>query len=178
MKWLAGGTFIALLFLAPLIGMLSQSLAPWWFGQQARATGTGAFTIGDIPIGPLPQINDEQRYAFAVTAGWSTAQAITATAISIAENGSGNPAALSSANFNGSRDLGMMQINSAWWPRFGGQAVLIDPATNFRAGYAIYLIQGWCAWSTYLASCGPGHTGSFAAFMNRAERAANTARHQ
>ncbi len=176
MTYLVGATLIALLFLAPLLGLFLQPFSPWWLGQRATVAPVPG---GVVPIGPLPQITDEQRYAFATAAGWSDVQAITATAISIAENGSGDPAALSGVNHDGSRDLGLWQINSGWWSRFGGMAALIDPATNARAGYAIYLMQHWCAWSTYgpcpTHPCGPP---CFQSFMDRAERAANGVKHQ
>jgi hypothetical protein len=115
------------------------------------------------------RVSDVQRYALAVMAGWTPAEAIVATAISIAENGSGEPAVLSAENWNHTRDLGLWQVNSAWWPQFGGQAALSDPAGNAQAAYAIYKRQGWCAWSTYLASCGAGHNSAFAAFIGCAQ---------
>lgn len=169
------GIGLFVLLMAPMLGMLMQPFAAWYFGQRATTTTAGGVPIdvGTLPVGDVPGVSDAQRYALAVTSGWSAVQAITATAISIAEDGSGNPLALSGVNRDGSRDFGLWQINSGWWPRFGGMTALGEPSANARAAYAIYQRQGWCAWSTYERSCGPGHTGSYAAFMARAERAAN-----
>lgn len=177
MTYAAVGALLFVLFMAPMIGLLAQPLAPFWLGQRTTAPGAISVPVEGFPSGQ-PEVSDEQRYSLALAAGWSALEAITATAISIAENGSGNPAALSGLNRDGSRDLGLWQINSGWWPQFGGPQALTNPANNARAAYAIYQRQHWCAWSTYLASCGPGHTGSYAAFMGRAERAANASRHQ
>jgi Lysozyme like domain len=133
--------------------------------------------VPDIPtpIGFVPTVSafvtDAERFALALAAGWSTVDAITATALSIAEDSSGDPAALSTPNKDGSRDLGLWQINSGWWPSLGGQAALIIPINNARAAYAIYHRQGWCAWSTYATQCGPGHTGSYLSFLCRAQLA-------
>lgn len=178
MRWVAAGVGLFVLFMGPMLGILVQPLAPFWLGQRAVTAGGAPVDVGTLPVGEQPQVSDEQRYALAVAAGWSAAQAIIATAISIAEDGSGNPNALSGANYDGSRDFGLWQINSGWWPQFGGMAALAVPAVNARAAYAIYQRQNWCAWSTYERSCGPGHTGSYAAFMGRAERVANGAKHQ
>lgn len=127
-----------------------------------------------IPIaGPAPVlgagfVSDFERFALARAAGWNLQDAVTATAISMAEDGSGDPAALSALNRNNSRDLGLWQVNSAWWPQFGGQNALVNPLNNARAAFAIYQRQGWCAWSTYDERCGPGHIGSYRAYLARA----------
>jgi hypothetical protein len=129
----------------------------------------------DVPIVVSGAVTDVQRYQFARGAGFSPVDAIMATAISIAEDGSGDPAAMSPRNRNGTFDLGLWQINSSHWPEFGGLAALVLPANNARAAYAIYARAGWCSWSTYLASCGVGYTGAFAAFLGRARAAASQA---
>lgn len=180
MKWVATGVVAFLLLMGPMLGILVQPLAPWWLGQRAPVTTAGGapVDIGALPVGSQPQVSDAERYALALAAGFSALEAITATAISIAEDGSGNPSALSGANHDGSRDFGLWQINSGWWPQFGGIAALAVPINNARAAYAIYQRQNWCAWSTYEARCGVGHTGSYATFMGRAERAANEVKHQ
>jgi hypothetical protein len=120
-------------------------------------------------------VTDVQRYQFARGAGFSPADAITATAISIAEDGSGDPGAMSPRNRNGTFDLGLWQINSSHWSEFGGPAALTMPAYNAHAAYAIFARAGWCSWSTYLTSCGVGYTGAFAAFIGRARAAASQA---
>jgi hypothetical protein len=129
----------------------------------------------DGPVVTPGAVTDVQRYQLAIAAGFSPVDAITATAISIAEDGSGDPAAMSPRNRNGTFDLGLWQINSSHWPEFGGLAALAIPANNARAAFAIYARAGWCSWSTYLTSCGVGYTGAFAAFMGRARAAASQA---
>jgi hypothetical protein len=120
-------------------------------------------------------VTDVERFLLARAAGFSSLEAITATAISIAEDGSGNPTALSPRNSNGTFDFCLWQVNSSWWPRFGGQSALANPQTCAAAADVIFQIQGWCAWSTFEASCGRGHTGAYAAFMGRARIAASQA---
>jgi hypothetical protein len=128
-----------------------------------------------VPVVGPGMVTDVQRYQLARTAGFSPTDAITATAISIAEDGSGNPAAMSPPNRNRTFDLGLWQINSSHWAEFGGPNALTDPATNARAAFAIYARAGWCSWSTYLTTCGVGYTGAFAAFIGRARAAASQA---
>lgn len=172
MNWLLGGLIGTLLVLAPLMAVFAQPWAPIWFGMR----GTPVVAEPGVPIDPGDLgggfVSDAQRYQLARAAGWSGSDSITATAISIAENGSGNPAALSAPNYDGSRDLGLWQINSGWWPQFGGPDALTIPINNAHAGFFIYGRQGWCAWSVYEASCGPGHRGTYRQFIARAQAAA------
>ncbi len=177
MRWVGVGLAVfAMFILAPFVGLMSQPWAPWWFGQHTETlNGLPTQRIPDnvtIPVTAHGFVDDRQRYILARAAGWTPDEAVTATAISIAEDGSGDPAALSGANWDGSRDLGLWQINSGWWPQFGGSDALVDPLTNARAGHVIYQRQGWCAWSVYEARCGPGHTGAYSAFLARARNAA------
>lgn len=182
MGWLLGGlAAFALVFMSSMVGLYSQSWAPFWFAGSNAAPVAGR-SLGEPVAGPAPDpgnlaplsgfVSDSQRYQLARFVGWNAADAVIAVAISIAENGSGNPAALSGTNRDGSRDLGLWQVNSGWWPQFGGAQALSQPLNNARAAFAIYGRQHWCAWSTYLASCGPGHTGSYASFLSRARAAA------
>lgn len=176
----AFGVLIVVLVMSTVMGYLASPWAAFWL--KGKNTIPPAIIVdpnltvspGDpADLAPIVGIvSDAQRYQLARLAGWGPEDAIIAVAISIAENGSGNPAALSGVNRNGSFDLGLWQVNSAWWPQFGGQAALIDPWRNAQAAYFIFTRQHWCAWSTYLASCGPGHTGSFVAFLARARAAA------
>jgi hypothetical protein len=100
-------------------------------------------------------VSDEMRYQLALRAGFQGSDAVTATAISIAENPAGDPAVMSGQNRNGTYDLGLWQINSAWWPQFGGQQALTDGVINARAAYQVFLQQGFNAWCTYWPSgCG------------------------
>lgn len=129
---------------------------------------------GDIDVGlvglPPGAVSDADRFQLAMHAGWTFEQSIIATAVSIAEDGSGNPIALSAANRDGSRDFCLWQINSGWWPEFGGQQALSNPQTCANAAHVIFTRQGWCAWSTYgsVQLCGNGHNDSYLAFLQRA----------
>lgn len=118
-------------------------------------------------------LSDAERYRVATEVGFSPSDAIIAVAISIAENGTGDPSRMSTRNQNGTYDLGLWQINSGTdnWARFGGQHALEDPLTNARAARTIYLSQGWCAWYVYEPSCDPYHTGSYRANLDRAREA-------
>jgi hypothetical protein len=181
---LTGCVLFLLGALAPMIGMLSSPWAPWWFSSAAKSGGTLTQTDGSIAVITLPPggldlghniVSDVDRYQLALYASFSPAEAITATAISIAENGHGDPAALSPVNKNGTRDLGLWQINSQWWALFGGPEKLIDPIVNAQAAHYIYGRQGWCAWSTYgpcsTHPCGPP---CYRDFLQRATLASNT----
>ena len=74
----------------------------------------------------------------------------TAVAISLAENPSRNPAAVSPVNSDGSHDLGAWQINDKANAdiihQYGDPFNLQD---NARMAYAVYKRQGWSAWTTY-----------------------------
>jgi hypothetical protein len=180
MRWVIFGALSLLagplLMLAPVFGLLVDPWAPFRLSGRAGETpATAAFPITLDPgdLSPIHgRVSDVQRYQLARTVGWDFQGGVIATAISIAENGSGDPAALSGLNRNGSRDLGLWQINSGWWPQFGGQQALTDSLNNARAAISIYGRQGWCAWSTYESSCGAGHTGTYRQFMARAAAAA------
>jgi hypothetical protein len=139
----------------------------------------------DTPIppftGPLPvfepgpgRVSDVDRYRLAVAAGFVGQEAILAVAISIAENGSGVPDVVSRPNWNNTVDIGLWQINSAHIGSSGivSKEWLFVPINNARAAFAIRARQGWCAWSTYEAACGPGHNGAYAGNINRARQAA------
>lgn len=178
MGWLIGGLVLALLLFAPILGYLSSPWAAFWVkGSNAIPPPIIVDPHPGPPLDPddlapfVGMVTDAQRYQLARMAGWGVQDAITATAISIAENGSGNPAAMSGRNRNGTFDLGLWQVNTIWWTQFGGQQALIDPWRNAQAAYYIKGRQGWCAWSTFDVSCGPGHTGSYRAFIARATAA-------
>lgn len=178
-----------LLIGAPILGILTNPLAPFWLSGKTSIPVAGGpadiipvdlFPV-TVPItGPITVpaggVSDVQRYLLAIGANFSPAEAVIATAISIAEDGSGNPSAISGRNFDGSVDQGLWQVNSGWNARFGGQAALLNPVTNAIAARYIYGVQGWCAWSTYEASCGAGHNSAYRAYMNRATAAAQGGR--
>jgi Lysozyme like domain len=172
MKWLVAGVPV-LWFLSLMVGWAVQPWAPFWFGQQ-----TGAITVQPgapfdppgIPLEPPvitgSRVSDAERYQLALAVGFTTEQAITATAISIAEDGSGDPAIMSPQNSNGTYDLGLWQINSSHWKDYGGPQALTVPINNARAAFGIAGPHlNWCAWSTYERSCGRGYTGAYANFL-------------
>jgi Lysozyme like domain len=174
---LGAALVIVILMGTPMLGLLEQPLAPWWFsGKSTIAVDAQPGTdVTTLPLGNPPAssggVTDLQRYLLAIGAGFSPSEAITATAISIAEDGSGDPAILSGRNQNGTFDLGLWQINSSHWGDYGGQAALTNPVTNAIAAHTIYSRAGWCSWSTYERSCGIGYTGAYAAFLGRARAA-------
>jgi cell wall-associated NlpC family hydrolase len=148
-----------LLLTLPMLAVHAQPWSPWWLsgsnGISVPIIGgpAGMPTIGSGPV------NDAQRYQLALAAGFRGEDAIIATAVSIAENGSGKLDALSST-----RDLGLWQINELWWARFGGKDALIDPWRNVQAAHTIHGIQGWDAWTTY-------RNGAYRQFLPRAQQA-------
>lgn len=178
-KAIGAAAFGLVLLTMPMLAVHAQPWSPWWFtsGEAIVTTLPPNVPGSSAPItGPGPNlgssaVTDSQRYQLARAAGFSAELAILLTAISIAENGSGNPALMSPVNRNGTRDLGLWQINTIWWAQFGGPDALTDPWRNAQAAFYIYGRQGPCAWSTYEVSCGPGHVGTYRAFMERARQA-------
>lgn len=178
MGWWIGGLLVAgLMFLAPILGYLSSPWAAFWVsGKNAIPPPIvfevgGSVVTGDIPVGAGP-VSDAVRYQLARQAGFTHEDAVLAVAISIAENGTGNPAAQSQQNQDGTYDLGLWQINTRWWAQFGGRDALVDPWRNAQAAYSIKGRQGFCAWFTYDRNCGPNHTSSYRQYLPRAEAAA------
>jgi Lysozyme like domain len=169
---------------AATTAIMAQPFGQWWLASGAAKSTAAVAGVADVSIPRsielvgVPQtggVTDTERYQLAREVGWSPSDAIVATAISIAEDGSGDPAIMSPANRDGSRDLGLWQINSGWWAQFGGHDALIVPINNARAGRWIFGVQGWCAWSTYgdLQTCGVhGHTNAYLTFLGRARTAA------
>lgn len=190
-KIIAAAVFVVALVVSTIIWSLAVIAQPggiYWLASLAPPDiqakhplvpiSGGVFdpgTVGDIGVAPVVapgNVADTTRYALARAAGFTPQESIIATAISIAEDGTGSPSAISGANFDGSRDLGLWQINSGWWPRFGGHDALIVPANNAAAAFTIYHLQGWCAWSTFERSCGSGHNSAYASDLGRARAAA------
>ena len=86
------------------------------------------------------------------------------------------PAAISPPNWNKTFDLGLWQINSSHWGQSaacGSRDELVVPINNARCAMSI-LGPGlnYCAWSTFEASCGVGHTSAYRAFMAGASQIA------
>ena len=111
-----------------------------------------------------------QIYSYAVGAGFTPAQAVTATAVALAESG-GNPSAQAIVSNPKPGNLpetsyGLFQINTLGNPQYAN-ADLTDPATNAAAAYAIFQSAGgnWSPWGAYT-------NGSYAQFMTTAQSAA------
>ncbi len=163
----------AIVFMAPIMGIHEQPWSPWWFQKKdgsalpvaVDSLPAGSIDIGALPLGPAPAhsgpqplVSDSQRFELAVEAGFTHEEAITATAISIAEDGGGDPGALGTnrdrAGNVTSYDLGLWQINSAHWAEFGGNGALVVPINNARAALVLYHRGGWTQWCTYPGGCG------------------------
>jgi hypothetical protein len=122
----------------------------------------------------VTSLTPEQLFQLARQAGFSDADAVTQTAISLAENRSSDPEAKSPPNKNGTVDAGLNQINQSWWAQFGGLAAILDPLKNFQAALAIKKIQGWDAWSTYTPPHGASGSGVWRNFLPQARAAAQS----
>ena len=92
----------------------------------------------------MPRLNPRQIFALARNAGFDNGQAVTMTAIALAE--SGGDTAVTHRNSNGSLDVGLWQINSV---HGYSTASMQDPFQNARAAKAIYDSQGLNAWTVF-----------------------------
>lgn len=89
-------------------------------------------------------------------AGWKDEATLTAVMVCLAESG-GWTGALNTANPDGSKDYGLMQINSVHLGQSGpgGQAVtedlLYDPVYNMGFAHMLYKAAGykWRPWAAY-----------------------------
>ncbi len=181
---------LATVFVGDMVGMFVQPWAPWWFGQQGGSTAssipidsTGSVpfvpSVPSIPLEPptthAGNVSDAERFQLISAAGAPPNVAVIMTAISIAEDGSGNPSAVSAPNTGlaaGTVDIGIWQVNSAHIGQCGiqSQQWLYDPMNNARAAMCILGAKlNYCAWSTYEASCGPGHNSAYRAFLTCAQ---------
>lgn len=69
-------------------------------------------------------------------------------AVMRAESGC-NQQAYNAANYDGSSDAGLFQINSVHCPGLISSQARFEPSANVKAAYAIYMGSGWNAWTTY-----------------------------
>ncbi len=121
-----------------------------------------------MPIEPGKPVSDADTYRLAIRAGFSPQQAVTATAISLAEDPNRLPETKSPPNKNGTIDLGLWQINSIHWPNFGGPERLSHAFNNANAAFEIWKQRqsltgdGFTAWTTYTG-------GQFRQFLGRAQ---------
>ena len=174
--------FVVMDLSAATTAIVSQPFGQWQFASTAGGTLAIAGGVASAPeppvaAAPVPAphpgaVSDVERAQIARAVGFPLSDLVLAVAISFAEDPAGDPAAMSPRNFNGTYDLGLWQINSIHWTACGGQSALTIPLVN---GACAVMILGpgrnWCAWSTYEASCGVGHTGGYRAFMARAQAA-------
>ena len=176
------------IFLMFWVGFTVQPWSPWWISGSGSSTTTPTGdialpvdvpftsdpgTAGDIPLAPVTsgRVSDVQRFQLIEAAGASPQVAIVMTALSIAEDSSGDPSIVSAPNVGlaaGTVDIGLWQINSAHIGQCGilSKEWLFDPMNNARAAMCILGPSlNYCAWSTFEPSCGPGHIGSYRPFI-------------
>lgn len=115
----------------------------------------------------MATLTPAQIYGYAVGAGFTPAQAVTATAVAMAESG-GNPSAAAIVSNPKPGNLpetsyGLWQINTLGNPQYA-TADLTDPATNAAAAYAIFQSSGgnWNPWGAYT-------NGSYSQYLSTAQ---------
>jgi cell wall-associated NlpC family hydrolase len=116
---------------------------------------TGSSTGGDVLVSG-GHVTDAQLYALAKAAGFTGQDAITAVAISLAEDPRSDPQARH-VNSDKSIDIGLWQINSIHWGNggIGSENDLVNPQANANAAFKIFSdarargLNGWQPWSTY-----------------------------
>lgn len=104
-------------------------------------------------------------------AGFPADQVQTAVAVALAESG-GNPAAVNTANRNGSVDYGLWQINTIHGPLLS-QGDKFNPNDNAKMAYTVWSRAGgkWTPWSVY-------NNRRYVTFMPQAALAAASANQQ
>lgn len=107
--------------------------------------------IGWFLIGGTLKKSSSEILAYAQNAGFTSDDAITATAIALAESG-GNPNAynpeMQAGTPTGLGSYGLWQIYEKAHPELAGLD-LTDPQQNANAAYIVFREQGFNAWSTY-----------------------------
>ncbi len=127
-------------------------------GGTRRGSGTGRTAPGNgsAPVRGGGRMDPKNIYQLARQAGFSNDQAVTMTAIAMAESG-GNPNAHNPNASTGDNSYGLWQINMLgnMGPQrrqaFGisSNEALFDPQTNARAARQVFESQGFNAWSVY-----------------------------
>jgi hypothetical protein len=97
------------------------------------------------PGTPASVLSAGQLASLASAAGWTGNDIVIAVAIALAETGGKNERSIK-ANSNGTYDWGPWQVNDVNNPT---EAEKTNPASNAEKAHAIFLSQGWKAWSTY-----------------------------
>ena len=172
---------LAVVFIAQQAAFFSQPWSRWWMsstGSTQSVTVSGDFSDAvppialepDAPAAPVTgnRVSDVERFQLIRAAGAPPDVAIVMTALSIAEDGAGDPAIISPPNWNKTVDVGILQVNSAHIGQCGitGIAWLQNAMNNVRAAMCILGPSlNYCAWSTFEERCGTGHTGAYRAFL-------------
>lgn len=132
-------------------------------GDSAVTPGMGA-AMPNIPAGGT--ITQQQAYQLALGAGFTPEEAKIMAAIAVGES-SLNSSAFNGNASTGDESYGLWQINMIGKLGPERRAMLgiesndqlFDPATNARAAYQIYKMQGFDAWSVY-------KTGKYKQYVN------------
>lgn len=95
----------------------------------------------------MTTLSDAQVAGYAKSAGFTGGDVAICVAVCHAESGCRTDV-VNSANKNGTRDYGLMQINSSH-SQLLASGNWQNPADNLRMAYAVFQAQGWHAWSTY-----------------------------
>jgi murein DD-endopeptidase MepM/ murein hydrolase activator NlpD len=184
-KFLGGMLLGIVLMLSAGSAVIGGATAVTMFGFVSTGMGTATNAGGtgfDVGIPPIQlaafgggRVGPNDVYLLAVQAGWKGEDAVVATAISLAEDPRGDPAAEHVNNDIGPTiDKGLWQINSGKppdyheWTIWGGREALADPATNAWAAHTMWTQRGFQPWSTF-------NGGQYLAHMADARAAARAA---
>jgi hypothetical protein len=166
-----------------LVAVLVQPGGGWWLVSQdpearQEAERRGLPTIpaplsGSLPassanspvVVPPGMVSDLDRARLTLAAGWSGEDAVTALAISFAEDPTGDPIA-----FSATGDFCLWQINLAAHPSYS-RAFLAIPQNCADAAHALWMASGWSIWCTYDNGCGFLHVGQYRGYLARARAA-------
>jgi len=122
--------------------------------DQAGAMSSGRLTADEIA-------------QFAIAAGFVGEDAVTATAIALAESG-GDPNAVGDQGTS----YGLWQIHWTVHPEFD-KSRLFDPAYNAQSAFSLFTRRGdFNDWSTFGSDL-PGHNNAYARFLDVADQAVN-----
>jgi peptidoglycan hydrolase-like protein with peptidoglycan-binding domain len=123
-----------------------------WRGVAGAAEFSGS-------TGKEKPMEDKQVAAAARRAGFRGDDLVTAVAVSFAENGARNPAALGDTLITDDKwgpSIGLWQIRSlrnptAWTgpDRLRDRTKLLDPQQNANVAFKVRAARGWAPWSTY-----------------------------
>lgn len=122
--------------------------------------------LGFRGLGGAACLSASQLYQLALSAGFSSSDAVTAAAVAMGESG-GCPGAYNGGNPPGAESsYGLWQINIKANPSFASSN-LYDPATNAAAAFTLFSAGGWGLWGAYT-------NGSYLAYLPAAAAAAGS----